>query len=797
MRVIDCMMFYNELNMLKYRLAVLNDTVDLFVIVEATHTHSGKLKPLYFRDHIHEFDEYKKKIVHVVVDDFPFKEPIPDELKTNLDRIGVSYAWKNENFQRNAYTRGLDMIDMKDDDRILIGDCDTIMDPKVLQHIKNQPPELDHDMFVFFQDPFCYTLNYPQRHIDYWAGLTLFKYGWFKRTGFTMQHISDNAKFMYYPQLKAGWHLTYFGDSLFVQNKLRTFAHQELNTPELTNIDVVSNRTANHLDFITGEPMQFFPLSQTPYLPPMYRTYLKGFFTPEVKEPKVVDGFMFYNELNMLEYRLTIMDEVVDHFILVESTHTQNGKEKPLFFEENKQRYAKWLPKIVHIIVRDVPYVFPKIDYSKNQQWVNEHHQRNCIARGIEQLDLRPKDIIMISDLDEITDPLLLRKVRAGDMEIKLQGLDHLFYYYNLNTRNKYVTDRARILTYEEYDQLDLPCHSIREKPCPIISPAGWHLSYFGDTLFIQNKIRSIADFGGDDRFTDVNHIESKVKSSADLFNREGWGENYRLINIDVKDNTYLPPLYTTHLRSFYTSVAVIVNSCLSYYKTTLPFILKSATEAKIPLRNLYIVIGECDEEKVDSSNGYTLIFTRYVNVDCTGVVYFTQTAHGLDTLKQYTHFFYIHDTSTFMEHFWTSIQTHAKTCSSYIKLAERGSKSSGLFSVDWFIENKKELMSYFANTDKSLRWNYKTSENFPKEEFIRAKFPNLSKWLNEDAVFIFINKDEPTGPVFENNDPVDYSNLIKIYSDQERLIHPFKNPGVIKYQINWGQPGMQWKTTP
>ena len=427
---------------------------------------------------------------------------------------------------------------------------------------------------------------------------------------------------------------------------------------------------------------------------------------------------------------------------------------------------------------------------------MNEHHQRNCIARGIEQLDLRPKDIIMISDLDEITDPILLRKVRVGDVEIKLQGLDHLFYYYNLNTRNKYVTDRARILTYEEYNRLDLPCHSIREMSCPIISPAGWHLSYFGDALFIQNKIRSIADFGGDDTFTDVNHITAKVRSSTDLFNREGWGENYRLTDIDVKDNMYLPPFYTTHLRSFYTSVAVVVNSCLSYYKTTLPILLKTAASAKIPLRNLYVVIGECDEERIDTSNEYTLIFTRYVNIDYNAAVYFTQNTYGLDTLKEYTHFFYMHDTASFMDHFWSNIQAHAKTCSSYIKLVPRGSKSTGLFSVDWFIENKKELMSYIANTDKSLRMNYKTSDNFPREKLIRSKFPNLYEYICEDAVFNYVNK-EPTGPVFENNEPIDYSNIAKVYSNQDRLVIPFKNPGIIKYQVNRGQPGMQWKTTP
>jgi beta-1,4-mannosyl-glycoprotein beta-1,4-N-acetylglucosaminyltransferase len=498
---------------------------------------------------------------------------------------------------------------------------------------------------------------------------------------------------------------------------------------------------------------------------------------------KIIDGFMFYNELNMLEYRLTILDDVVDYFILVESTHTQNGKEKPLFFEENKPRYARWLDKIIHIVVKDVPYVFPRIDYAKKQQWVNEHHQRNCIARGIEQLNLSSKDVIMISDLDEITDPELLKKVRSGEVQITLQGLDHHFYYYNLNTRNKYITDRARILTFEEYSRLDIPCHSIRELPCPIISPAGWHLSYFGDTEFIQNKIRSIADFGGDETFTDPSHIALKVSSSTDLFNREHWGPEYVLEKIDVKDNAYLPPLYETHLRGFYKSVAVILTSCLKFYKTTLPFIVESAKKANIPFKNLYIVIGEADENKIDSSNEYTLIFTRFVNVDNTGVIWFSQTSSGLKTLKHYTHFFYTHDTVVFLEQFWKRLQYHSLHCDSYIKLQQHASKTSGFLNVDWFIKNKKDFFSYFANTDKSLCWNYKTSENIPRENTIRSLFPKINEYLNEDMIFEYANKYQPIGDVFQNTIN---QYLVKQYGDTERLANVYEDPGLIKFQANY-----------
>ena len=47
-RIIDCFIFYNEFDMINYRLNVLNDIVDFFVIVESTHTFSGREKKNIF-----------------------------------------------------------------------------------------------------------------------------------------------------------------------------------------------------------------------------------------------------------------------------------------------------------------------------------------------------------------------------------------------------------------------------------------------------------------------------------------------------------------------------------------------------------------------------------------------------------------------------------------------------------------------------------------------------------------------------------------------------------------------------
>jgi beta-1,4-mannosyl-glycoprotein beta-1,4-N-acetylglucosaminyltransferase len=44
MKIVDCFQFYNEIDLLKYRINILNDVVDYVVIVESTHTHVGNEK---------------------------------------------------------------------------------------------------------------------------------------------------------------------------------------------------------------------------------------------------------------------------------------------------------------------------------------------------------------------------------------------------------------------------------------------------------------------------------------------------------------------------------------------------------------------------------------------------------------------------------------------------------------------------------------------------------------------------------------------------------------------------------
>ena len=46
---------------------------------------------------------------------------------------------------------------------------------------------------------------------------------------------------------------------------------------------------------------------------------------------KIIDGFIFYNELKLLWYRINILYKVVDYFIIVESLYTFSGKKRIIF----------------------------------------------------------------------------------------------------------------------------------------------------------------------------------------------------------------------------------------------------------------------------------------------------------------------------------------------------------------------------------------------------------------------------------------------------------------------------------
>jgi beta-1,4-mannosyl-glycoprotein beta-1,4-N-acetylglucosaminyltransferase len=263
---------------------------------------------------------------------------------------------------------------------------------------------------------------------------------------------------------------------------------------------------------------------------------------------KIIDCFIFYNELDLLEYRLATLYNFVDSFILVESGYTFSGKEKILFYNENKERYAKYANKIVHVILQDATYKYPNIDYSKNEQWINERDHRNCISNGIDYLKLDDTDVIIITDLDEITDNQFLLNIKNGNININdVFSMAFDFYYYNLNTYINSEWYHPKILNYGTYKHLNYTPEQLRLMNALIITPhCGWHLSYFGDKQFIKNKLQHFAHQEyNNETYTDVNKIDECIKTQTNLF------DSKRFTYIPIEENTYLPHEWNKYLTQY------------------------------------------------------------------------------------------------------------------------------------------------------------------------------------------------------------------------------------------------------
>ncbi len=200
---------------------------------------------------------------------------------------------------------------------------------------------------------------------------------------------------------------------------------------------------------------------------------------------RLFDCFPFFNELDLLELRLSELDGVVDRFVLVEADFTHTGQPKPLYFAENRERFATWADKITHIVVSDDPGGFA---------WRREFYQREVILRGLEEC--RPDDMILISDIDEIPRAEVAARLCDGHSDFDQFFAPELgFYYYRLDLK---APEPWRAVAAAPYHLLagigpNAARSLARQGVGQTIPNAGWHFTWMGDAARFLEKMRAYA----------------------------------------------------------------------------------------------------------------------------------------------------------------------------------------------------------------------------------------------------------------------------------------------------------------
>lgn len=252
----------------------------------------------------------------------------------------------------------------------------------------------------------------------------------------------------------------------------------------------------------------------------------------------IYDCFSFFNELDLLEIRLNVLKDVVDRFVLVEAGETHTGKPKPLYYEENKARFAAFADRIIHVVADDFSAAegLPTV---REKAWAVENIQRNAIAKGL--VGAKPDDTIIISDLDEIPKPEAVRQV-VGLPGVTRLGMRPSCYYLNYIDYSMHGgwTLGTQVLSYRAFtdprtyegfvfgEYVIASCNPIPSatmvrflKPWRLLRNSGWHFSYLGGVEAVRRKISSIAHTEYcNERTLSPEFIEERMRRGEDVFKR-------------------------------------------------------------------------------------------------------------------------------------------------------------------------------------------------------------------------------------------------------------------------------------
>jgi len=286
------------------------------------------------------------------------------------------------------------------------------------------------------------------------------------------------------------------------------------------------------------------------------------------KKMKIYDCFTFFNELDLLKIRLEELYPYVDYFVLVEANKTFSGKEKRFYFEKNKEKFERWLNKIIYIKIKNMPKMnktgefIQKIANKLNRfipliplngliihthlgRWKLQNYQRNQIMQGLKNCN--DEDIIIISDVDEIPNPKVFPRMKELLKKYNRVEFRQKYYCYYLNGLVHNNWKRVKACKFKTLknefgskpqevrggirDSQFLKKIIKRKEVIPLIDNGGWHFTYVGDIKKIMQKISSLSAAERDNK--KYNHplrLKELIKNGKYLIN-ESFKIKYKKID--------------------------------------------------------------------------------------------------------------------------------------------------------------------------------------------------------------------------------------------------------------------------
>lgn len=189
---------------------------------------------------------------------------------------------------------------------------------------------------------------------------------------------------------------------------------------------------------------------------------------------------MLNDELDILECRLRELESIPDlKHVIVEADVAHRGYSKPLWYTENRERFAEWSDRIIPVTVRADQ--LPR----GGDPWSRELAQREFSKYGLEGADWH--DVVLHGDCDEIPRvDVLLDAVATGGLPVVLA--QRLCQYaadwvHPLTWQGTIVTRARSVGSFAQLRGMRNSLHRV--------SDGGSHLSWMGGTETHVRKLGS------------------------------------------------------------------------------------------------------------------------------------------------------------------------------------------------------------------------------------------------------------------------------------------------------------------
>lgn len=155
-------------------------------------------------------------------------------------------------------------------------------------------------------------------------------------------------------------------------------------------------------------------------------------------ERRIFECIVFDHELDILELHLEALYDSVEQFIIIEAPFDLNGNPKPLYLKENKERFARFAPKLRRMVLSDFKDAASPVE--------RKNKLLRSLPAGIK--NTRFTDFIVLSDVASLPD---VKKIKEFQRMSGVKVLSQKVLQGFLNIADGSVVEGSKICTVKVF----------------------------------------------------------------------------------------------------------------------------------------------------------------------------------------------------------------------------------------------------------------------------------------------------------------------------------------------------------